>query len=126
MTHREQKVLHCVNERNATLSIISYFLLHSYRRKSQLQLIQYISELPVIISFGLSRTFYYFRLLEGRTTNQTPENYRIGSFDSYGLSGQDIFLFSETSRPALESIQSFEWVSGALYPGIMPPGYEAD
>ena len=80
MTNREQKVLHWVNKMNAILSIISHFLLYSYRRTSQLQLIQYIFEIPVIISFGLLTTFYYFRLLVGRTTNQTPENDRIGSF----------------------------------------------
>jgi hypothetical protein len=37
-----------------------------------------------------------------------------------------IFLLSETSRPAVESTQSSEWVSGGFYPEIKQPGYEAD
>jgi len=70
------------------------------------------------------RSFDYFRLFEGSTTNQTPENDRIGP-----LCRDDPvqnFLFYETSRPALESTQSSEWVSGAFYPGIKQSGYEAD
>jgi len=38
----------------------------------------------------------------------------------------EIFLFAETFRPALETTQSSEWVSGAFYPGIEQPGYEAN
>jgi hypothetical protein len=38
-----------------------------------------------------------------------------------------IFLFSTSSRPALESTQpSIRWVLGALSPGVKRPGREAD
>jgi hypothetical protein len=43
-------------------------------------------------------------------------------------SGRDKnFLFSTSSRPALESTQPpIQWVPGALSPGVKRPGHEAD
>jgi len=111
MTHHEEKVLHCVNKRNATLSIISCFLLYSSRRKSQLKLIQYIFEFPVKNFFRLLSTFYYFRFLEGRTTNQTPENDRIGSFDKWGRSGVGEFSL-------LRNVQTGSGVYPVFWMGI--------
>jgi hypothetical protein len=41
--------------------------------------------------------------------------------------GQEIFLFSTSSRLALGSTQpSIQWVPGALSPGVRRPGREAD
>jgi hypothetical protein len=85
MTRHEQKVLHCVNKRNATLSIISNILLYSYRMKSQLQLIQYIFEVPVIwvlFIFGYWKEGLPTKHLKmiGLVRSNSTSRYGVGDF----------------------------------------------
>jgi hypothetical protein len=41
--------------------------------------------------------------------------------------GQEIFLYSAASRPALGPTQPpSQWVAGPLSPGVKRPGYQAD
>jgi hypothetical protein len=78
--------------------------------------------------FGCNSDYFQSHFyVKGKTGMAQSVHRRAGQpgFDSW--QGQYTFLYSTASRPALGPTQPpIQWVSGALPPGLKPPGRDAD